>query len=65
MDNDELWTAERVGFELNQNKPLRPGSVRSAMKRAGIRAVHGYWRSQVEALIKLRPGRGTRTDLKD
>jgi len=63
--DDELWTSERVGYELNPDAPLTPGSVRSAMKRGGVRAVHGYWRSHVEALIRLRRGRGYRTDLKD
>lgn len=62
---DELWDSERVGKELNPDAPLTPGSVRSAMKRGGIRAVHGYPAALVRRYIALRRGRGYRTDLKD
>jgi hypothetical protein len=56
--NDEtLWTNERIGRELNPDKPLRPGAVRMAMHRAGIKSVRVYPADQVRA---ARASRGLR-----
>jgi hypothetical protein len=64
---EEIWDAQRVGQELSNDpdKPVSPGGVRSAMKRGGIRAVHGYPKRAVLAYLSRRKGRGYRSDLKD
>jgi hypothetical protein len=63
--DDELWSAERVGRELNDDHPLTPAAARKEMHRAGIRSVRisGYPAELVRRYRGRRKGRGHRTDL--
>lgn len=60
--NEELWSDERIGRELNPEKPLTPHSVRREMSRAKIPMLSGRSARLVRALLARRANRGTGTD---
>lgn len=55
--NEELWSDERIGRELNPEKPLTPHSVRREMSRNDIPMRSGRSARLVRALLARRAGR--------
>lgn len=58
-DDDDLMTRDEVAHLLG----IDPNSVRSTMRRYGIRLLRGYPRSLVLERLKDYPQQGKRTDL--
>lgn len=59
MSGDTLMTRDEVADLLG----IAPDSVRSTLRRYGVREERGYPRDEVHRVAQMHPRQGRRTDL--